>query len=61
MSWLASLGLAVIIAAVAAVTAIQPKGTRPVAHTRMMGMARLALVAFAIILAYLSFRARSGT
>ena len=60
MNWLLWLTLAVIVAGVAAVTAIQPKGTRPVGHTRMMGMARLALVAFAIILAYAAYLARSG-
>ena len=60
MNWLVWLGLAVIIAGVAAVTGIKPKGTRPVAHTHMMGMARLALLALVIILAYLAFRARSG-
>ena len=60
MSWLAWLGLAVIITAVAAVTGAQPKGTRPVAHTRLMGMARLALVALVVIGAYLAFRGRSG-
>jgi hypothetical protein len=60
MNWLVWLALAVIIAGVAAVTAIQPKGTRPVGHTSMMGMARLALVAFAIILAYVAYHARSG-
>jgi hypothetical protein len=60
MSWLAWLGLAVIITAVAAFTGIQPKGTRPIAHTRLMGMARLVLIAFVIICAYLAFRARSG-
>jgi hypothetical protein len=60
MNWLVWLGLAVIIAGVAAVTGIKPKGTRPVAHTHMMGMARLALLALVIIFAYLAFRARSG-
>jgi len=60
MNWLVWLTLAVIIAGVAAVTGIQPKGTRPVGRTRMMGMARLALAAFAIILAYVAYRARSG-
>ncbi len=60
MNWLLWLTLAVIIAGVAAVTAIQPKGTRPVGHTRMMGMARLALAAFAIILVYAAYLARSG-
>jgi len=60
MNWLLWLTLAVIIAGVAADTAIQPKGTRPVGHTRMMGMARLALAAFAIILVYAAYLARSG-
>jgi hypothetical protein len=60
MNWLILLSLAVIIAAVAAVTGIKPKGTRPVAHSRMMGMARFVLVVLAIILAYLAFRARAG-
>ena len=60
MNWLVFLGVAVIIAAVAAVTGIKPKKSRPVAHTRMMGMARFVLLILAIILAYLAFRARSG-
>lgn len=60
MNWLILPGLAVIIAAVAAVTGIKPKETRPVAHTRMMGMARFALGVLAIILAYAAFRSRAG-
>ena len=36
MTWLAWLGLAVLITAVAAVTGIKPKGTRHVASTRLM-------------------------
>ena len=60
MSWLALLGLAVVIVAIAAVTGIKPKGTRPVSHTRMMGMGRLALLAIVLILAYVAFRVRSG-
>jgi hypothetical protein len=60
MNWLVWLGIAVVIAAVAAVTGIKPKGTRPVAHSRMMGMGRLALLVIVIILVYVAFRARSG-
>ena len=59
MSWLAWLGLAVVITAFAAVTGIKAKGTRPVAHTHLMGMARLALWEIVIVLAYLAFRAYS--
>ena len=58
MSWLALLGLAVIITAVAAIFGIKPKGTRHVAHTQMMGVARIALVVIVIIIGYLVFRAR---
>jgi hypothetical protein len=60
MSWLAWLGLAVLIAAVAAVTGIKPKGTRHVAGTRLMGVARLALLVIVAIIGYLVFRSRSG-
>jgi hypothetical protein len=60
MNWLAWLTLAVLITAVAAITGIKPKGTRPVAHTRLMGVARLALLVMIVIFAYIAFRARSG-
>ena len=60
MNWLVWLGLAVIVAAAAAVTGIKPKGTRPVSHTRMMGMGRVFLVIMVVIFAYIAFRARSG-
>jgi hypothetical protein len=60
MNWLVWLGIAVVIAVFAAVTGLKPKGTRPVAHTRMMGMGRLALVAVVIIFAYLAYRAHTG-
>ena len=60
MTWLMWLGLAVVITAIAAVTGIKARGTRHVAHTRMMGAARVALAIVAVILLYLAFRARSG-
>jgi hypothetical protein len=60
MSWLGWIGLAVLVAAAAAVTGIKPKGTRHVAHTRLMGAARVALLVFIVIVIYLAFRARSG-
>lgn len=58
MSWLTLLGIAVVVVAIAAVTGIKPRGTRPVAHSRLMGMARIALAIFVIILIYLAVRAR---
>ncbi len=60
MTWLAWLGVVVVIVAIAAVTGLKPKGTRHVAKTRMMGGARLALLAIVIIVLYLAYRARSG-
>jgi hypothetical protein len=60
MTWFTWLGLAAILTALAAVTGLTPRGTRPVSRTRLMGMARLALAAFAVVFAYLAFRAYSG-
>lgn len=60
MNWLILLGLAVVIAAVAAVTGLKPGKTRPVAHSRMMGVARFVLFVFAVVLAYAAYRARQG-
>lgn len=60
MNWLVWVGLAVVIAGLAAVTGIKPKGTRPVAHTRMMGVGRIALFVIIAIFAYMAYRARGG-
>jgi len=60
MSWLGWLGLAVIITGILAITGIKPKGTRHVAHTSLMWMARLALLVIILIVGYLAFRSRSG-
>ena len=59
MTWLLWLTLAVIVAAVAAVFSLQPAGTRPVARTRLMGVARLLLAAVVLLFLYLAFRART--
>lgn len=60
MSWLFWLAVAVIVTAVVAVFGSQPKGTRPIEYTHMMGVARFILVAVVIIVAYAVFRARAG-
>jgi hypothetical protein len=60
MTWLAWLALAVVVAAIAAVTGMQPKGGRPVARTGLMGVARFVLIAVVLILAYVAYRARAG-
>jgi hypothetical protein len=56
MSWLFWLGLAVAIGIFAALTGIKPKGTRPVARTRMMGVGRVVLLVIAAILLLLAYR-----
>ncbi|HEY0158052.1 MAG TPA: hypothetical protein VGF28_12265 [Thermoanaerobaculia bacterium] len=60
MNWLVWLGLAVVVAGIAAVSGVKPKGTRHVAHTRMMGVGRIALFVVVAIFAYLAYRARGG-
>lgn len=58
MTWLAWLGIAVVIVAIAAVTGIKPKDARHVAGTQMMGVARVVLFIIVIIAAYLAYQAR---
>lgn len=60
MNWLVWIGLAVVIAGLAAVTGIKPKGTRSVSHSRLMGMGRVVLLVIVVILVYAALRARSG-
>ena len=60
MSWLFWLALVVVLTAVVAITGAQPKGTRSVSHTRMMGVGRIVLAAIVIIFVYAAFRARAG-
>jgi hypothetical protein len=60
MNWIFWVSLAVVIAAIAAVTGIKPRGSRPVAGTRLMGVGRIVLILIILIFAYLAFRARNG-
>ena len=60
MTWLTWLLVALLVATFAALTGIQPNGSRPVARTRLMGVARLVLVVVVLIVAYIAFRARAG-
>lgn len=57
VNWLVWIGLAMLVAAVAAVTGIKPRGSRPVAHTRLMGAGRIVLFVIVAIVAYLAYRA----
>jgi F0F1-type ATP synthase membrane subunit a len=58
MTWLGWLALAVLVTAIAAVTGIKPKGTRHVAHTSLMGVARAVLLFIVAIFLYLAYNAR---
>ena len=60
MTWLTWLIVAVIVAAFAALTGVKPKDSRPVAHTRLMGVARFVFLVIVLILAYIAVRARAG-
>jgi hypothetical protein len=58
MSWLGWLLLAALVAVFAAVTGIKPRNTRHVAHTNLMGVARVVLFVVVAILIYMYVRAR---
>ena len=60
MTWLTWLGFAVVIAAIAAVTGIKPRGGRPVTGTHLMGAARVALIAIALVLGFVALRTWSA-
>ena len=59
MTWLVWLALAVIVAAIAAVTGLQPKGGRPVARTGLMQVARFVLFIIVLIFVYMAYIART--
>ncbi len=52
-------GLAVLVAAIAALTGLKARGTRPVAGTRLMGVGRFVLLLVALVFLYLAFRGRT--
>jgi hypothetical protein len=56
MTWLTWLFLAMAVAAIAAVTGIKPKGTRHVAGTQLMAVARVVLILIVCIVAFIVYR-----
>lgn len=56
MTWYTWLIVAALVAAVAAVTGVKPKGTRHVAHTSLMGVARVVLAFIVLICLWLAIR-----
>ena len=59
MNWLTLLTIAALIAAIAAITGFKPKGSRPVARTQLMGVARVVLVLLVLAIAYYVVAMRS--
>jgi len=59
MPWYAWFALALVITVFAAVTGMKAKGTRPVAHTQLMGVARWVLLLIVLIVAWQAYRAYS--
>ncbi len=59
MSWFAWFALALVITVFAAVTGMKAKGTRPVAGTQLMGVARWVLLLIVAIVAYAAYRSYS--
>ena len=60
MTWLGALMVVLLIAVVAAVTGLKPAGTRPVARTRLMGVARVILAAVIVLVGYYYLFMRAG-
>jgi hypothetical protein len=60
MNWLAVLGIFLLVSAVLAVTAIKPRGTRPVASTRLLAIGRIVLLVVAAVLFYFWLTNRAG-
>lgn len=60
MSWIFWLGLAVLVGAVAALTGLKPKGTKPVSNTRLMGVARFILIVMILVFLYFAYRGYSA-
>jgi hypothetical protein len=58
MSWLTVLWVVAFVAAVAAITGVQPPGTRHIAHTGLMSAARLALGLMALVVGYFAYSYR---
>lgn len=61
MDWLFWLILAVVIVGLAAIFGVQPKGGRNVSRTSLMGVGRVVLAVFLLILAFAVYRARAGS
>jgi hypothetical protein len=59
MTWIVWLALALVVTAVAAITGIQPKGTRQVGRTGLMSAARVVLAIIVLIFLYMAYVSRT--
>jgi hypothetical protein len=50
-----------VLAVLAAVTGITPRGARPVARTELMTVARVVLAVMVLLLLYIAYRTRGGS
>ena len=57
MSWFGWFAIALVITVFAAVTGFKAKGTRPVANTQLMGVARWVLLLIVLAVAWQVYRA----
>ena len=60
MTWYTWLIAAALLTAFAAVTGLKPKGTRPVAGTHLMSVARVALLVMIVICVWFAFAGSSS-
>lgn len=61
MIWFVLLGIAALVTAFAAVTGIKPKGTQHLAHTRLIGVARIILVFLILVVIGVYMASRGAT
>ena len=56
MSWIVVLGLVVVFVVLLVLAGLTPRGGRPIANTKLMIPARVALVVFAVLVALLAWQ-----
>lgn len=58
--WIVGVIGVLLLVVIVATTGVQPAGTRPVARTRLMGVARIVLALVVLVLIYLAMRGQSA-
>ena len=60
MSWLFWLTAAVVVTVLFVVFGLRPRGARPAANSRLMGVARVVLLIVIVVLVYLFLKGRAA-